>query len=353
MNDIEKRSLKIIEEALDRQVSDIHFQPKENFIQLQFRIAGELHPYIQIKDQLYTKILSHFKFQANMDIGEKRRPQNGALTLSFHGKKVSIRLSTMPTPFNESLVLRLLPQENNFSFKDLFLFPNPANRMPTLIQEQAGFMILTGPTGSGKTTTIYALLHEAVSKYNRRVITIEDPVEKINDSFTQLEVNERAGITFSEGFKASLRHDPDVIMIGEIRDAETAKIAIKAALSGHLIITTMHAKNTIGALYRLLEFGISFSDIQQTVTAVATQNLINTICPNCKGNCGPQCISQTKRRLAIFELLSDQNLIETLAHIYNQKNPLPTYPKLRDEINKAIQLGYLPKDYNERWNDAS
>ncbi len=339
---------------MEQDASDIHFQPKKNVVRIQFRVRGDIQQHDEISQQLYLRILSHFKFQANMDIGEKRRPQNGSLSRTFKNRQLNVRLSTLPTPYSESLVLRLLPQENNTNFPDLFLFPHSAFPLTAFILQNAGCLIITGPTGCGKTTTIYSLLQVAIAKSNRRVITIEDPVEKVNDAFIQMEVNEKAGLTFAEGFKASLRHDPDIIMIGEIRDVETAKIAINAALSGHLIITTMHAKNTLGALYRLIEFGIPISDLKQTITAIATQTLVNTICQSCGSDCDPPCAdNDDKRRLALIELLSDEDLNATLNFIQNKTISVPNYRTLEDEINKAIRLGFLPKTFNKVWIDSS
>lgn len=347
MTEIEKRCLSVVEDAANEEASDIHFQPKKKSVHVQFRIRGQIHHYEQLSEFLYNRMLSHFKFQANMDIGEKRKPQNGALTLSILNKPMNIRLSTIPTPYNESLVLRLLPQENNITFQDLFLFPESASPLLSYIQEQHGLILLTGPTGSGKTTTIYSLLQVAAETYERRVLTIEDPIEIQNDALTQMEVNEKAGITFSEGFKASLRQDPDIILVGEVRDSETAKIAVKAALSGHLIVTTMHAQNTIGAIYRLLEFGIPLPDIQQTITAIATQKLINTVCEHCGHYCDEK--SHKISRLALIELLSEQVLTDTLFAIQRNEQPPTSNSTLQDELAKAMEYGFLPKNKKEMW----
>lgn len=349
MTEIERLCIDIIAAAASDNASDIHFQPKKHSIHIQFRIRGEIHPYKQISETLYSRMLSHYKFQANMDIGEKRKPQNGSLTLFILNKPLNIRLSTIPTPFNESLVLRLLPQRNNIAFQNLFLFPETAKPLLLYIQEQHGLIVLTGPTGAGKSTTIYALLQVAAEKYNRRVLTIEDPIEIQNDAFTQMEINKKAGITFAEGFKASLRQDPDIIFVGEIRDVETAKIAVKAALSGHLIVTTMHAKNTIGAIYRLLEFGIPLTDIQQTMTAIATQQLVNIVCSECRQYCNIEI--HEKKRLALIELLSKENLSDSLFAIQRNEQPSIAHPTLQDEISKAIIKGYLPKNFHEMWID--
>lgn len=339
MYNIESRCLDLVQQAAAKQASDIHFTPKRKFVEIHFRIYGHIYLVEQIPEMLYNRMLSHFKFQANMDIGEKRKPQNGSLALNFDGKIIDIRLSTLPTPFNESLVLRLLPQENDIHFEDLFLFSDSAKPLLAYIQREQGLIIITGPTGSGKTTTIYALLAHAATALHKRVITIEDPIEKRNDSLVQVEVNPKAGITYYEGFKAILRHDPDIIFIGEIRDAETAKIVVDAALSGHLIVSTMHAKNTLGAIYRLLEFNIPLADIQQTMTAIATQKLVNVVCMQCQDHCDID--AHPKKRLALIEMLAEKNLADALEAIKHNERPRLVISTLEQEMKKAIKQGYV------------
>ena len=343
MINIENRCLQLLQQAVSQRASDIHFKPKKKFVEIHFRVFGRVHLFEQISETIYNRMLSHFKFQANMDIGEKRKPQNGSLTLKINEKIVHIRLSTLPTPHNESLVLRLLPQEDNITFENLFLFKNAAKPLLSYIQREQGLIIVTGPTGSGKTTTIYSLLTHAATTLQKRVITIEDPIEKLTDTLLQMEVNPKAGITYYEGFKAILRHDPDIIFIGEIRDKETAKIVIEAALSGHLIVTTMHAKNTLGAIYRLLEFHIPLADIQQTATAIVTQKLVNVICTQCQDNCNIE--SHPKKRLALIEILAEKNLEEALLSIKHDKRPQLNISTLEQEMKKAITQGYVKGEW--------
>lgn len=337
--DIESRCMELLKRAAFKQASDIHFKPKKNIIEIHFRTYGHIHVVEKISEALYNRMLSHFKFQANMDIGEKRKPQNGSLALQFNGKTINIRLSTLPTPHNESLVLRLLPQDDDNSFENLFLFKNSAKPLLSYMKQEQGLIIVTGPTGSGKTTTIYALLAHAARVLQKRVISIEDPIEKLNDLFIQMEVNPKAGITYYEGFKAILRHDPDIIFIGEIRDKETAKIVIEAALSGHLIVSTMHAKNTLGAIYRMLEFNISLADIEQTMTAIVTQKLINILCSECRDDC--EIDSHPKKRLALIEILAENHLKDALSSIKQQKTPNLHISTLDEELKKAIALGFV------------
>lgn len=196
---------------------------------------------------------------------------------------------------------------------------------------------------------MYSLLHYTKQGLKRNIITLEDPVETKSEQVLQVQVNEKAGITYASGLKAILRHDPDIIMVGEIRDAETAKIAIRAAFTGHLVLSTMHTKDTKGAIYRLLEFGISFSEIEQTLIALVAQRLVDITCPYCKDDCSPYCKTLRKtRRTSIYELLYGRNLSAAIREAKGEEATFD-YKRLKDVIKKGIALGYLyPKTY-ERW----
>lgn len=212
-----------------------------------------------------------------------------------------------------------------------------------------GLIVFTGPTGSGKTTTLYSLLNACNDKINRNVITLEDPIEKHADHILQVQVNEKAGITYASGLRAILRHDPDIIMVGEIRDEETAKVAIRAALTGHLVLTTMHTKDAKGAIYRLLEFNVPMQEIQQTVVAIAAQRLLMLRCPFCEGECIPLCKRYRKaKRVSVYELLYGQAL-STVLDEAKGKRVNYTYPTLHNLIKKGIALGYLPENSLEGW----
>jgi competence protein ComGA len=250
---VEHHAERLIHEAFLEGVTDIHLVPRKDDCLIKFRLGNDLSVKESISKTHSTKLISHFKFLASMDIGEKRRPQNGSLMLSIQQKLINLRLSTLPTPNEESLVIRLLPQDDSFPISELSLFPNTTRTLLSFMMHAHGLIIFTGPTGSGKTTTLYSLLHASNKEINRNVITLEDPIEKHTDHLLQVQVNEKAGITYATGLKAILRHDPDIIMVGEIRDEETAKIAIRAALTGHLVLSTMHTKDAKGAIYRLLE----------------------------------------------------------------------------------------------------
>lgn len=290
------------------------------------------------------------KFLAAMDIGEKRRPQSGAITINLANQVVGLRLSTLPTSYLESLVIRLIPQQNILPLEQLSLFPNTVQKLIALLKHSHGMLIFTGPTGSGKTTTLYSLLHHAHEMINRNIITLEDPIENVSEKVLQVQINEKAGITYSVGLKAVLRHDPDVIMVGEVRDAETAKIAVRAALTGHLILTTMHTRDAQGAISRLLEFGVSLLEIEQSLIGVTAQRLVELRCLPCNGDCAFACqMTARNKRASVYELLYGKSLAEVLRMMGDEKGKATaSYRLLKDEIGKAVAMGYVDSQEYER-----
>jgi competence protein ComGA len=346
---IEKLVDRYLEEACSLDVTDIHIIPRQHDALVQFRIDGDLFMKERISRGTCSRLIAHFKFLASMDIGERRKPQNGSMVVSIKGTQVNLRLSTLPTAFEESLVIRILPQRTVLPITQLSLFPNTAKKLISLLKFSHGLIIFTGPTGSGKTTTLYSLLHSCKRLFNRNIITLEDPIESKSDEVLQVQINEKAGITYASGLKAILRHDPDVIMVGEIRDAETARIAIRAALTGHLVLTTMHTKDAKSAIYRLLEFDVSLQEIEQTLVAVAAQRLLDLTCPFCQGKCSPFCKRLRKtRRVSVYELLCGRPLCQVLKEARGEKGD-SRYQKLRDCIKKGIALGYLYPEAYEQW----
>ncbi|MDQ0975871.1 type II secretory ATPase GspE/PulE/Tfp pilus assembly ATPase PilB-like protein [Neobacillus niacini] len=203
-------------------------------------------------------------------------------------------------------------------------------------------------TGSGKTTTLYSLLNETAHLFHRNVITLEDPIEKNYDSVLQIQVNEKAGVTYAAGLKAILRHDPDIIMVGEIRDAETAKISVRAALTGHLVLSTMHTRDAKGAVYRLHEFGVNWLEVEQTLIAVTAQRLVELTCPFCQGECSPFCYSYGRwKRASVFELLSGRNLNATMKEAKGE-DIISRYTTVKEVIKKGIALGYIQESEYDR-----
>ncbi|WP_171016875.1 competence type IV pilus ATPase ComGA [Pseudalkalibacillus caeni] len=338
MNEIEKLGKKIILQALSLKASDIHFHPGQTKTLVQLRIDSFLYQVRTIPTPTAEKLISHFKFSSGMDIGEKRRPQSGAQVIKLMSHEVNVRMSTIPTPFQESLVIRILDHDTVKNPKQLCLFPRHGTKLESLIQHPHGLLLFTGSTGSGKTTTIYSLLHWISKKDKKRIITIEDPIERPNEVFIQLEVNEKAGITFAEGLKACLRHDPDIIMIGEIRDETTAQIAIRAAMTGHLVVSTLHTKNTYESVYRFLEFGVPKSYIEQTFIGVVNQVLVTLKCPFCKNCCFDCKRNREKHRFALYEILSGDSL---KAAVGISRHDMTQMRTLNNELRLAWALGYV------------
>jgi len=271
----------IIQAAKDR-ASDIHFEPEEDVLRVRYRIDGVLHEVNTLPKKLQSPVISRVKLLSGMDIAENRKPQDGRVRLKLENKNLDIRVSTFPTVHGENVVMRLLdksavllgPRELGFSEETLKTFDK-------IIRNPHGIMLVTGPTGSGKTTTLYAAL-TSISSMEKNIITIEDPVEFELPLIRQTQVNIKAGITFANGLRSILRQDPDIIMVGEIRDLETGEIAIQAALTGHLVLSTLHTNDAPAALTRLIDMGIEPFLISSSVTGILAQRLVRLICDNCK-----------------------------------------------------------------------
>lgn len=263
-----------------------------------------------------------------MDIGEIRKPQDGSITHKLGPNNYALRLSTLPVNQMESLAVRILPQEENLPIDKLFLFPSQLNVLKKWMNNPAGLILLTGPTGSGKTTTLYALLQSLLEEKSFQTITLEDPIEKKLHDILQVQVNEKAGITYQSGLKAALRHDPDIIMVGEIRDHYTAKFAIDASLTGHLVLSTLHAKNTTGTIHRLLEMGLTKTELSQSLVGVASIQLLPI-----------DLIPDMVRRAAIVEFLYGQNLSTAIdGQPIDMRTNHHSFSHLR---KKAFAYGYI------------
>ncbi len=278
----------IIFNALQRRASDIHIETRDREVVVKYRIDGVLQMAMDPLDKQYhSAIISRIKVMSELDIAEKRVPQDGRFKLRVDGKTIDFRVSIMPNIHGEDCVIRILDKEVlSESFKDLRLDvlgfnPPLIRKIRKYIHAPYGMFLVTGPTGSGKTTTLYACLNE-IKSIEHKIITIEDPVEYMIDGVTQVPVNEKKGLTFARGLRSILRHDPDKIMVGEIRDPETAQIAIQSALTGHLVLTTVHANNVIDVIGRFLNMGIEPYYFVSALLAVMAQRLVRVICTNCK-----------------------------------------------------------------------
>src|SRR5688500_2440347 len=274
--------------AIQRRASDIHIETGDDAVYVKYRIDGVLQPAMRpIARQFHSSVISRIKVMAELDIAEKRIPQDGRFKVRMPGKTIDFRVSIMPSVHGEDAVIRILDKESiSEQFTALTLdilgFPAPElARFRKYIHEPYGMVLVTGPTGSGKTTTLYAALSE-IKSIEDKIITIEDPVEYQLRGITQIPINEKKGLTFARGLRSILRHDPDKIMVGEIRDAETAQIAINSALTGHLVFTTVHANNVLDVLGRFLNMGVEAYQFVSALNCVLAQRLVRNICLKCK-----------------------------------------------------------------------
>ncbi|MEO6872839.1 MAG: GspE/PulE family protein [Chthoniobacterales bacterium] len=275
----------IIREAIQERATDIHVEPLENDLRIRYRIDGILHE-VAVPPQLrvlQSAIISRLKVMAHMDIAERRLPQDGRINLESAAQKIDVRVSTIPTVNGESISLRLLSrdQEMEFGFERLDLSPKQTEIMKRLLAQPNGIVLVTGPTGSGKSTSLYCFL-SSINSVQRRIITIEEPVEYRLAGVSQIDVKPEIDLTFAKGLRHILRQDPNVVMVGEIRDVETADIAIRAAMTGHLVFSTLHTNDAVGGITRLLDMEVEPFLLASVVKAFLAQRLVRTICPDCK-----------------------------------------------------------------------
>ena len=274
--------------AFEQRASDIHIEPRRDVGLVRFRIDGVLHQVYTIPQPVLIAMTSRIKLLARMEIVEKRRPQDGRIkTLSLEGTEVELRISTMPTAFGEKLVMRIFtPEVLVREFADLGFTPDDRERWERMIKEPNGIILVTGPTGSGKTTTLYtSLKHIATPEVN--VCTVEDPIEMIEPMFNQMQVQPVIGVDFATGVRTLMRQDPDIIMVGEVRDRDTAETAVQAALTGHLVLSTLHTNDAPTAVTRLLDLGVPPYLLSSTLLGVMAQRLVRTLCPHCKKPADP------------------------------------------------------------------
>jgi general secretion pathway protein E/type IV pilus assembly protein PilB len=270
----------IVGRAYGKRASDIHIEPKDSDVKVRFRIDGVMVEQMTLEQDLFAQVISRVKVLARMDITERRVAQDGQLALPLAGKLLHMRGSTFPTVHGEKLVLRLFAGQGIIPFEELGLAANIRDRIRDVAARPQGFMVTAGPTGAGKTSTLYALL-SLVDSRRGNVVTLEDPVEVELAGITQAQINPRAGFSFASGLRAVLRQDPDVILVGEVRDAETAGIALQAALTGHLVLSTLHTSDVVATIVRLVDLGVEPWIIANALTVVVAQRLVRVVCKAC------------------------------------------------------------------------
>ena len=272
----------IVTQALRDRASDVHIEPQDQRIRIRYRIDGALHDTLELPATMGPALISRIKIMAGMNIVERRRSQDGQFTTTIDGRSLDVRVATTATIWGEKCVLRLLDKTRSvYRLHELGMPEATAAQYSKIIRSPFGMVLCAGPTGAGKTTTLYATLSE-INEPHRNIMTIEDPVEYVFPSINQIQTNEQAGLTFADGLKSILRQDPDVILVGEIRDVETARIAVQSALTGHFVLSSLHATDTAAALHRFLDMGIESFLIASSVVAVVAQRLMRRICPSCK-----------------------------------------------------------------------
>jgi type II secretory ATPase GspE/PulE/Tfp pilus assembly ATPase PilB-like protein len=269
-------------QAVRKNASDIHIEPGRKFATVRYRVDGQLVEVLRPRRDIYPAIVSRIKVMAKMDIAEHRIPQDGRCQVVADGKEVDLRISTLPTVLGEKVVLRVLDKQRlTFNLDELGMPGAVLDVVKNLLRKPYGLMLVTGPTGSGKTTTLYSAL-ELIKSVHRNIVTVEDPVEYQIELVNQVQIETVRGVSFAAALRSILRQDPDVIMVGEIRDAETAQVAVQAALTGHLVLSTLHTNDSAGAVLRLMDMGVESYKLAAALVGVVAQRLVRTICPHCR-----------------------------------------------------------------------
>lgn len=293
----------LFSQAIKQKASDIHIETYENNVLVRNRVDGVLHEILEIQRGIAPLVISRVKVMAKLDIAEKRIPQDGRITLRVGGHTIDVRVSTLPSNHGERIVLRILDKESAQLNLSLLGMPNHTlQKMKAIISEPHGIILVTGPTGSGKTTSLYAMLTD-LNEVHRNILTIEDPIEYDLPGIGQTQVNTKVEMTFAKGLRAILRQDPDVVMIGEIRDIETANIAVQASLTGHLVLSTLHTNSALGALTRLRDMGVESFLLSSSLISLIAQRLVRRLCDHCKK---PQKLDE--KEIALLGIPKDSDL---------------------------------------------
>ena len=359
----------LLAEAIREGASDVHIETFEKLLQVRFRVDGVMREVVHPKRALAPLLVSRIKVMAKLDIAEKRVPQDGRIPLRIGGREVDVRVSTLPTGNGERVVLRLLDkQAGALELPNLGMDAGTLERLRSVVASPHGIFLVTGPTGSGKTTTLYAAMGE-LNRDSVNVLTIENPVEYSIAGIGQTQVNEKAGMTFARGLRAILRQDPDVVMVGEIRDLETAQTAVQASLTGHLVMSTVHTNTAIGAVTRLVDMGVEPFLIASSVIGVLAQRLVRVLCPACKIVAEPSALERRflgddagnspifrangcdecgrsgfKGRTGIYELVTVDDRLRTMIHDQASEQELTRYvrkasPGIADDGRAKVLAG--------------
>ncbi len=324
---------RILEQCFELHASDLHVHPSLTCYLVRVRVSGKLYPLATLPFNHGDKLISFLKFNAQMDIGEKRKPQSGQYERVVNNRTISLRVSTLPNKTGkESMVLRLYNCAESLPFLETTLFYETAKSILGCCASKSGLFLFSGSTGSGKSTSMYSLATELTRHTHQHVVTIEDPVEHFHQEFLQIEVNERAGLTYGTIIRSLLRHDPDILIIGEIRDSETAQMAIRAALTGHLVMSTVHANSLDGIIARLAELGVSKENLAHCLLGISFQKIHALYCPLCLNSCHLFCTHLSRKRTVLYEIETRQ--MHLLQMIEGQRaTPLLS-------LNKQFQKGH-------------
>ncbi len=302
-----KKVNQILTSAVEAGASDIHMEPFEDRFLVRFRRDGLLQEHLALPPNLQQAVNTRLKIMSRLDISERRVPQDGRIKTKIAGKNIDIRVSSLPTVYGESMVMRILDRNStSFSLESLGFPSRELKLFEKMIHSPYGIILVTGPTGSGKTTTLYSALNQ-INSIDRKIVTIEDPVEYELDGINQIQVNPRSGLTFAGGLRSIVRQDPDVILIGEIRDKETADIAIQSALTGHLVFSTLHTNDASGAITRLMEIGVEDYLVSSSIIGIMAQRLVRILCPHCKKAFEPG--ENTLKRYGLEKYLKDSSVL--------------------------------------------
>ena len=292
----------ILCQAVQDRASDIHFEPFEDEFKIRYRVDGALYEMAPPPRYLATPVISRLKVLANLNISERRLPQDGRISMSLAGKRIDLRVSTLPTKFGESVVLRVLDRSSvSLDLENLGMVKTVFDSVGEIIQNPNGIFVVTGPTGCGKTTTLYACLRR-VNALDTKLLTAEDPVEYDIEGIMQVPINDTTGMTFAKALRAFLRQDPDIIMVGEMRDLETAQIAVQASLTGHFVLSTLHTNDAPGAVTRFVDMGVEPFLISSTLMGVLAQRLVRTVCPKCRSPFEPTENQLSQLNLSTFDV---------------------------------------------------